>query len=310
MKTDFKSLIQLVDFFKDDATCVAYMEQLRWGGTPTCPHCDTPDAYRTARGYKCKNKECYKKFSIISGTPIDNTKIHLRTWFACMYLLSAHKKGISSIQMGKYLNVKQATAWFMMHRLRELMKEVSPEKVGGGGQVVEVDETYVGGKMKNMTHKKRKEIGQKGANNNKHMIMCYVVRGGVLRLEVESDRKKIFEEVLNTVDPESVLITDMSGSYAQAKNHFSAHETVDHANKEYVRDGIIHTNTIEGAFSQFDRMVMGTWHFISRKHMQRYANEAAYKYNTRKMTDVERFAGFIGSFRQGKLTYKSLTFKA
>lgn len=307
----FKSVIELVKAFPTQQICIDHLEQLRWNGNVVSPFDATSKVYKCAGNkYKCKNTGKY--FNVCTATLFDNTKIELPTWFLAIYLITSHKKGISSIQLAKDLNVTQKTAWFMNHRIRACFGITDTEnedgKLGGGGQVVEVDETYVGGKMKNMTHKKRKELGNKGANANKHMVMGYLVRGGSLKLQVVTDKKAIFKSVLENVSAESVLITDMNGSYHYANNHFVAHEVVDHSRKEYVRDGVIHTNSIEGVFSQFDRMVIGTYHYISPKHMQKYANELSFRFNSRDMKEDTRFTLMLTNMTN-RLTYSTLTSK-
>lgn len=305
---DFKSIRDLVKAFPTEQVCIEHLEQLRWNGVVVSPFDETSKVYKCAGNkYKCKNTGKY--FNVRTSTLFDNTKIELQSWFIAIYLLTGHKKGISSLQLAKDLNVTQKTAWFMAQRIRNCFgindNDTDDGKLGGGGQVVEVDETYVGGKMKNMTHKKRKEIGNKGANANKHMVMGYLVRGGNLKLQAVSDRKAIFKSVLENVNAESVLFTDMNGSYHYAANHFAGHETVDHVKKEYVRDGVIHTNSIEGIFSMFDRMVIGTYHYLSGKHMQKYADELSYRYNTRNNSTSYRFNLLLAN-ATNKLTYKTL----
>lgn len=121
MTTNFKSLLQVLDFFKDEETCKVYLAEQRWGDTPCCPHCGNVGAYVTNRGFKCKAKECHKKFTVTTGTIFENTKISLRLWFATIYLATAHKKGISSHQLSRDLNITQKTAWFLLHRVREML---------------------------------------------------------------------------------------------------------------------------------------------------------------------------------------------
>jgi len=147
MSAPFKNLQQLFDHFRDEQTCIAYYEQLRWGGKPVCPHCASEKVYRTNRGFKCGNKDCRKKFTVTVGTIFENSKIKLRTWFAATYLVSTSKKGISSVQLATQLGITQKTAWFVLHRIREMLKEKTSSKPLSG--MVEADETYVGGKNKN-----------------------------------------------------------------------------------------------------------------------------------------------------------------
>jgi transposase-like protein len=151
--TQFKSLIQVLGFFKEESTCIVYLAQSRLDDTPSCRHCGNVGAYITNRGYKCKAKECAKKFTVTTGTIFENTKISLSTWFAAMYLCTAHKKGISSLQLSRDLNITQKTAWFLLHRIREMLNINTNEKLIGS---VEVDETYVGGLTKNKSNKIRK----------------------------------------------------------------------------------------------------------------------------------------------------------
>ncbi|MBS1771213.1 MAG: IS1595 family transposase [Bacteroidetes bacterium] len=310
MNKDFKSVRELVKAFPSEQVCIEHLEQLRWGGNVVSPFDETSKVYKCAGNkYKCKNTGKY--FNVRTATLFDNTKIELQTWFVAIYLLTGHKKGISSLQLAKDLNVTQKTAWFMAQRIRNCFgidaSDNEDGKLGGGGQIVEVDETYVGGKMKNMTHKKRKAIGAAGANNNKHMVMGYLVRGGALKLQHVAT-KTVFENVLNNVSSDSVLLTDMSNSYNNAGKYFAAHETVDHGKKEYVREQTIHTNSIEGVFSMFDRMVIGTYHYLSGKHMQKYANELSFRYNTRTSTECERFNLMLTNCTN-RLTYNTLIAK-
>ncbi|RYU89388.1 IS1595 family transposase [Mucilaginibacter terrigena] len=151
MTTQFKSLIQVLDFFKEEDTCKAYLANSRWGTEPACPHCGNVGAYITNRGFKCKAKECQKKFTVTTGTIFENTKISLRTWFAAMYLCTAHKKGVSSLQLSRDLNLTQKTAWFILHRIREMLNANQPKQLDG---TIEIDETYVGGATKNKSNKK------------------------------------------------------------------------------------------------------------------------------------------------------------
>ena len=314
MFAEFKTLPQLFDFFKDEQTCIAYWEQIRWNGIATCPHCESINPYKTNRGYKCRNIECQKKFTAIVGTIFENTKMPLRTWFAAMFLCANHKKGISSLQLGRDLGIHQGSAWFLLHRIREVMMERAPHVLGGDGMVVETDTTIVGGKIKNMHKSKRKSKGKKGFDkvskmDNKTAVTAYVERGGNIRFDVKDEGETEMGLVKKHVDTDSILMTDDAHCYKNVGKEFAAHEVVNHSMDEYVREKVWHTNTIEGAFSHFDRMVIGTYHNISRKHMQAYANECAYRYNTRKVTQPVRFEETVLKCSGVRLTYNTLIAK-
>lgn len=309
MFAQFKTLPQLFDFFKDETTCIAYWEQIRWNGVATCPHCESINPYKTNRGYKCRNIECQKKFTSIVGTIFENTKMPLRTWFGAIYLCSNHKKGISSLQLSRDLGIHQKSAWFLLHRIRETMKEINALPLGGDGVIVEADTTIAGGKAANMHTSKRRSF--KGNHNaamaNKTAITGYVERGGNIRFDVMDAGETEKGLLAKHVDAGSFLMTDDTHVYNEvAEQLYCAHEKVNHTRSEYVRDGFIHTNTIEGAFSMFDRMYVGTYHFISRKHMQAYANECAYRYNTRKSMEPVRFEDTVLRCSGIRLKYNNL----
>ena len=314
MFAEFKTLPQLFDFFKDEVTCMSYWEQVRWNGSATCPHCESGNPYKTNRGYKCRNIECQKKFTAIVGTIFENTKMPLRTWFGAIYLCANHKKGISSLQLGRDLGIHQSSAWFLLHRIRETMKEINMMQLGGEGMIVETDTTIVGGKLKNMHKSKRKSKGKKGfakvgVMDNKTAVTAYVERGGNIRFDVKDEGETESGLVKKHVDDDSILMTDDANCYTEVGKEFADHQIVNHSMDEYVRAKVWHTNTIEGAFSHFDRMVIGTYHNISRKHMQSYANECAYRYNTRKMDNPVRFGDTVLKCSGVRLTYTTLITK-
>jgi len=158
---NFKTLTECLDYFKDEQVCRVYLEQQRWGGTPACPFCGVVDPYRTNRGFKCRAKECGKKFSVTVGTVYENSKIPLRAWFATIYLCLSSKKGVSSLQISRQLGITQKTAWLLLHRIREMLKDKAPQMLKGN---VQVDETYVGEKITNKYKSKipKREKSYKG----------------------------------------------------------------------------------------------------------------------------------------------------
>ncbi|MBS1773296.1 MAG: IS1595 family transposase [Bacteroidetes bacterium] len=310
MFAQFKTLPQLFDFFKDEQTCTEYWEQIRWNGKVTCTHCGAENPYKTNRGYKCKNVECQKKFSTLTGSIFENSKLPLRTWFGAIYLCCNHKKGISSLQLSRDLGIHQKSAWFLLHRIRETLKELAPEALGGDGVIVETDTTIVGGKVRNMTKKKRKEILKDTPKRweNKTTVSAYVERGGKIRFDVVDGNETKPALLKKHVDTTSVLMTDTDKAYKIVGKEYALHETVNHEQDEYVR-GAAHTNTIEGAFSLFDRMIIGTYHGVSKKHMQAYCNESVYRYNTKKLEGNTRFSDVVLKCSGLRLRYNTLIAK-
>jgi len=299
----FKSLIELFDTFKTEEQCREYLIQQRWNGKPACPHCGYAEkAYKIENGkrFKCGNKECYKKYSVTVGTFFENSNIELRTWFAAMYLITAHKKGISSHQLAKDLNIHQKTAWFMLHRIRGMVSGQAPDMLK---EEVQVDETFVGGKDKNRHASKKK-----GHADEKTMVFGALETGGKVRTKVipNVSGKSLQSAVREFVHEGSIMVSDDARGYAGVK-HSYAHVVVNHSGGQYV-NGAFHTNGIENFWSLFKRGIIGIYHQVSPEHLQAYADEFAYRYNTRKVNDQERLATVL-THTEGRLKYKDLIAK-
>ena len=304
----FRNLPELIKYFENEETCKAYLEKQRWGVNVVCPHCSHEKVYRTNRGYKCANKECYKKFTVISGTIYEGTKIPLSKWFPAVYLATAHKKGISSMQLSKDIGVTQKTAWFMLHRIRAMMADKHPEMLSG---TIEADETFIGGRRANKHKKVREELNKKGHGYvDKQPVFAMVNREtGEVRNHVieKADGKTLQPIIMTQVVKGATIITDTFGGYKGLDNHFK-HETLNHMQDEFVR-GNFHTNTIEGYFSLLKRGIIGIYHQVSVKHLDRYCDEFTYRYNTRKVKDNERFQHVFSQASGKRLTWDKLTKK-
>lgn len=212
---NFKSLIELNDFFRDDKTCVAYYEQLRWDGKPVCPFCGSERPYVTNRGYKCRNSECHKKFTVKVGTIFENSKIPFRVWFAAIFLATNHKKGISSLQLASNLNITQKTAWFVLHRIREMLKSEAPEMLVNENAIVKADETDNGDKTKNKHVKKIKRNEDGSVIDIKKVALGIIERDGkvVLKHIKSASVTNMVPFVQKTVQVAARVITDEARVY-------------------------------------------------------------------------------------------------
>ncbi len=285
----------------DEKVARQHMEEMRWGGNPVFPHCGAAKPYKLKDGktYRCKDKTCKRDFTVTVGTVFENSKVKITTWMCAVYIITAHKKGISSHQLARDLGVTQKTGWFILHRIRLIMGEDAPPLLE---EIVEIDETYVGGKFANMNRGRRKKF-QELCIDNKTAVMGMVERGGTARLTVIGG--DTFKDVgRKNVDNAAELVTDTHLAYQGLKDEFTAHFTVNHSIMEY-RKGIAYTNTVEGLFSHFKRSIIGIYHQVSPKHLERYCIETAYRYNTRKITDKDRFNLTLQKI-EGRIAYKKL----
>jgi transposase-like protein len=300
-ETKFTNLHNLREYFKDEATCRKHFEKIRWNDKPVCPFCGSEKVYKLGdnKTYKCANNECYKKFTVTVGTIFENTKIPLSKWFIALYILTSHSKGISSVQLSKDIGVTQKTGWFINHRIREMLKDKAPELLSN---MVEVDETYLGGKEKNKHADKRTE-GARGSAN-KTAMFGILERGKEVRAQkVDNTKKKTLYPIIDkNVKEGSVVITDEYRVYELLKkyNHFSVNHKA-----EFYAFKSIHTNSIEGFWSLFKRGIFGIYHSVSEKHVNRYLTEFAGRYNNRKISEVERFNFFLENCK-GRLKYNDL----
>lgn len=300
---EFKNLLEVVRHFSDEQTCIDFLVNARWNGKPVCPHCGNDNKIyflKTVKKFKCS--KCRKQFSVKIGTIFEDSALPLSTWFAGFYLITAHKKGISSMQLAKDLGITQKTAWFVLHRIRYAMKTESFNKPLEG--TIECDETYVGGKNKNRHYNQKKD--GKGTANKQPVFGLMERKGKVIAFPIQkTDGKTLIPIITENVSEGSTLMTDEHGAYFML-NHVYKHFVINHSSKIYV-NGDIHTNSIENFWSMLKRGIIGIYHQVSSKHLHRYCDEFAYRFNSRDIKDVERFTyTFTRIASNGKLQYKTL----
>jgi transposase-like protein len=296
-----------------------WLENLRWPEGPICSHCGTINhAYKTKKPgwYRCAEKECRKDFTVTTGTVMERSHIPLNKWLMAFYLLNASKKGMSAHQLHRALRLDYKSAWFMCHRIREAMRAGNLGPLGGGGMIVEADETYYG-PVETPRPRSRGRVpkftkGGKSGPSNKRPIVALVERGGNVRtfhvpVATKAEVSKIVRE---NISSESRLHTDESNLYPAIGKTFQGHSTVKHTAGEYVRydDGeIVHTNSAEGYFSIFKRGMRGVYQHCSEKHLHRYLAEFDFRYNHRAklgVSDGERAVLAVRGGEGKRLTYR------
>ena len=312
----FNNLRELITSMPDEKSCREYFAKQRWpDGVAVCPYCGCRKAYVIEGGkrYKCGNSECYKKFSVTVGTVFEASNIGLTKWFMAVYLCTAHKKGISSYQLAKDIGVSQKCAWFMLHRIRELMKVKQPVTFT---DTVEADETYMARKYRSdYKGLPESEIDYKlnSSGNNKGAVLGLGERhtGKVKVFAFESNTTKhIHPTIRENVEAGSNLHTDESKLYTLLEGEYNR-ETVLHRSREWVRrTGLtyVSTNRVENFWSVMRRGVYGIYHQISYKHLQRYCDEFAFRYNSRELKDANRFTISLQQ-TEGRLDWKTLVGK-
>ncbi len=294
------SLYDFFEAFPDEQAAVDHLRAIRWRDGAFCPYCNSKRVmhFGDKRTHKCH--ECRQRFSIKVGTIFEDTKLPLRKWFAAIWLITSHKKGIASTALAKDLKITQKSAWFVLHRLRYAARTRSFNRPLHG--VVELDETYHGGVEGNRHAKDRKK-----AKKKKTIIFGLLERGGEVRaksirgLKGRTVRGRVFDNVkdgANLMTDEAVVFTQLQGPY---KVH-----SVNHSAGEYVRHYYCHINGMEGFWSLFKRQVIGIHHHVSPKHVDAYLGEMCYRYNRRDMEEGERVNDLLSQVA-GRLTYKVLT---
>ncbi len=308
---DFNSLVELFEVFSTEQKCIDHLEKLRWNGNVISPFDNTSKVYKCKDNkYRCKNTGKY--FNVKTNTLFDNTKISLRKWFAAIWLVTCHKRGVSSIQLSKDIGVTQKTAWFMLHRIRKAFNIQSDENIE---DEVEVDETFVGGKNKNRHKDKKVEHCQGRSFKDKVPVFGMMQRNGNLIAKVVCDTKAhTLEPIIKThIKQGSTIFTD-GWEYGNIKNDYTQY-SVDHGRGFYGTTTIspygeiikVNTNSIENAWTHLKRMIVGTYYKLSKKHMQSYIDEFVFRFNTRKSGISDRFNLLLQNIEH-RLTYKELIY--
>lgn len=302
-----KSLIDLLESLQSEEDCRLFLEDIRWHGVPVCPHCGSKseDHHKLRNGgifrglYKCK--DCRERFTVTVGTMFESSHIPLRKWFVAIYVFLAHKKGISSFQLHKDIAVTQRTAWFMLSRIRYNIKN---GRYIDFGDITQVDETYVGGKNKNRNADKRLKNTRGRSRKIKVPVIGLLSDGKVFAEPIPCACKWVLHNMINMFVPKgTTVVTDGWYGYKGISENYD-HKVVDHHSGRYV-NGTYHTNSIEGFWSQLKRGIIGVYHLVSKKHLDIYCDEFAYRYNTRDLTDGERFCQFL-HIANDRLRYKVL----
>ena len=259
------NLVGLIDRFHSEDACCEYLEELRWPDKLACLRCGSTSVSRIHTRDQLDCNSCRYRFSVTTGTIFHDTHLPLWKWFLAVYTIVESKKGVSSNQLKRELGVSYKTAWYLSHRIRNAMAQAREDAEPFDG-IVEVDETFLGGKTEG------KGRGYKG---NKALVVGVVQRRGeiVLQIALDRTRKTLHEIALRHISPEAeAIFTDEWPAYAGVGDHDTRHETVNHSREEFVR-GDVHTNTVEGVWSLLKRSIIGAFHHVNVKHLDKYLSE-------------------------------------
>lgn len=311
-----RTLQEAVVFYGNPDNALDYMVNIRWPEGVCCPTCQRTDVVflKNQRKWQCKSTHAKRQFSAKVGTIFEDSPIALEKWIVAVWMLSNCRNGVSSYEMGRTVGVTQKSAWFMMHRIRLAMQRGSLMKMGGGGGEVEVDESFIGGKARNMHLAKRlRRIPFPGKKDDKTIAFGILERGKEIRTMVIPDRTRdtVLPIIREHVHAGTAVYTDDMSGYNRLSDEF-IHGVVDHANK-YV-DGRVHTNSLENFWSQLKRNISGTYVAVEPFHLFRYLDEQSFRYNVRgskKNPTVEhkRFDLAMAGIMGKRLTYAGLTGK-
>jgi transposase-like protein len=321
MKTEMDelTLVKLASQYSDNDKARELLESIRWPNGPVCPHCKSTKAYRltpkegskTRKGV-CKCAECRKQYTVTVGTIFEDSHIKISTWLMAIFILCNSKKGISAHQLHRMLGVTYKTAWFLAHRIRFAMTEGPLAEMLKG--VVEIDETYVGGKPRPASGQKVGDVrkGRRTGPTAKVPVVALVQRDGTVRTKVVANvtAKNLGKYIDANVCKSATVNTDQFALYKNLLYPWARHDMVNHTEREYARynkDGTLSTtNSAESFFSLIKRGVYGSFHHVSKEHLNRYCNEFAFRWNTRKLTDGERMEVAVEMIEGKRLTYREV----
>lgn len=290
------NILKLMDTFHSEDACRKILEGLRWPDIVTCPRCASKNISRIPGYGVFECNSCRYQFSVTSGTIFHDSHLELRKWLIAVFLMVESRKGVSANQLKRVLKVSYKTAWYLCHRIRAAMTVGNPKSLS---KIVEVDETWVGGKRKNVGH------GYKG---NKTVVAGAAQRNGDIRLKVIDDRSReaLHEFIKQYVgDNAEAIYTDDWPSYNGIANGDTKHETVNHSQNEWVR-GDVHTNYIENIWSLLKRSLVGSYHKVSKKHLNAYLDELEWRFNNRDNPYLFRDT-LVKLIKSNNLEYKELT---
>lgn len=298
--------------FHNEEAAYAFVESRVWPNGPVCPHCGGTERNKLMGGastrigtYKCY--DCRKPFTVKVGTIFESSHIPLRLWLQGIYLVAASKKGISANQLHRTLGITLKSAWFMGHRIREAMRDNSTDLLGGGGSIVEADETY-------MAAKRGEKAIQGGGHRSK--VVSLVSREGKTRSFhiANVDAKNLHPILMANIAKDTHLMTDGAGHYKKIGQEFDLHESTNHAQKEYAKDSKVqgvrtHSNTVESYFGILKRGITGVYHHVSEEHLQRYVDEFDFRFTNRKsqgIDDAQRADLLLKGVVGKRLTYETI----
>ena len=309
-----KTLLDAVRFFADADNCREYMVARRWPNGVVCPQCGSPSVYfdKGRNGWECKTRHPKRKFTLKTGTIFEDSPLGLDKWLPCVWMIANCKNGVSSHEIARSLSVTQKTAWFMLQRIRLAMQDDESNGCGRLGGDVEVDETYIGGKARNMSASRKPRMGMNGKSTGfagKVAVMGLLerqtegksrVRTRVVKNNTRSTLQPIVRE--NVTEGANVFTDALMSYYGLDADY--VHNVIDHA--VMYADGNVHSNGMENFWSLLKRAIKGTYVSIEPFHLFRYLDEQVFRFNNRGDNDAERFSAVVKAIVGRRLTYEAL----